>query len=148
MSLDSVPKDMRGLRACKLCSMVKVGNIKVIPSGCYLHGFHRWGPLSLQNQWCLVVNTQTIDYGVILSRLFKEGGGSSMHHSLRTRPSECRCASNQFLIAYLCVFIGKTNGNPLIQFKETDNKRVLLAREVVRASLALTKWLLQVPEIN
>lgn len=24
MSLESVPKDMRGLRACKMCSMVKV----------------------------------------------------------------------------------------------------------------------------
>ena len=24
MSLESVPKDMRGLRACKLCSLVKV----------------------------------------------------------------------------------------------------------------------------
>ena len=24
MSMDSVPKDLRGLRACKLCSMVKV----------------------------------------------------------------------------------------------------------------------------
>ena len=24
MSFDSVPKDMRGLRACKLCSLVKV----------------------------------------------------------------------------------------------------------------------------
>ncbi len=24
MSLDSIPKDMRGLRACKMCSMVKV----------------------------------------------------------------------------------------------------------------------------
>lgn len=27
MSLDSVPKDMRQLRACKLCSMIKVGSL-------------------------------------------------------------------------------------------------------------------------
>ena len=34
MSLDSVPKDMRQLRACKLCSMIKVGPSVCLNSHC------------------------------------------------------------------------------------------------------------------
>ncbi len=34
MSLDSVPKDMRQLRACKLCSMIKVGSPVYLNSHC------------------------------------------------------------------------------------------------------------------
>jgi len=34
------------------------------------------------------------------------------------------------MIACLCTFIGNTNRNLLVQFKETENKRDLLARVV------------------
>ncbi len=38
MSIDSVPKELRGLRACKLCSMVKVRNYILTSVGtvCFL----------------------------------------------------------------------------------------------------------------
>jgi len=49
---------------------------------------------------------------------------------------ECRRASDWFMIACLHMFIGNTNHNPLVQFKETENKRDLLAREVVGAQIS------------
>ena len=54
------------------------------------------------------------------------------------------------MIACLCAFIGNTNRNPLVQFKETENKRDLLAREVVGALIS-SYWAhgwLEVPEIK
>jgi len=53
------------------------------------------------------------------------------------------------MIACLCAFIGNTNRNPLVQFKETENKQDLLAREVVGAQISFYwayGWL-EVPEI-
>jgi len=50
---------------------------------------------------------------------------------------ECRCASDWFMIACLRAFIGNTNRNLLVQFKETENKWDLLAREVVEHRLAV-----------
>ena len=40
------------------------------------------------------------------------------------------------MIACICMFAGNTNHKPLVQFKETENKWDLLAREVVRAQLS------------
>jgi len=48
---------------------------------------------------------------------------------------ECRCTSDWFVIACLRVFIGNANCNSLVQFKETENKQDLLAREVVEHKL-------------
>jgi len=47
---------------------------------------------------------------------------------------ECRHISDWFMIACLRVFIGNTNHNSLVQFKEMED---LLVREVVGAQLAL-----------
>jgi len=52
------------------------------------------------------------------------------------------------MIACLHVFIRNKNCNPLVQFKETENKQNLLAREVVGAQISSywahgrleTKW--------
>ena len=60
----------------------------------------------------------------------KEGLGDRLGWKCTLRP-ECRRASNWFMIACLCTFIGNTNCNSLVQFKKTENKRDLLAREVV-----------------
>ena len=54
------------------------------------------------------------------------------------------------MIACLFTFIGNTNRNPLEYFKETENKRDLLAREVVGALIS-SYWAhgrLEVPEIK
>jgi len=54
------------------------------------------------------------------------------------------------MIACLCAFIGNTNHNPLVWFKETENKWDLLAREVVGALIS-SYWAhgrLEVPEIK
>ena len=62
---------------------------------------------------------------------------------------ECRCASDGFMIACQCAFIGNTNRKPLVQFKESENKQDLLVREVVRAQISFYwahGWL-EVPEI-
>jgi len=40
------------------------------------------------------------------------------------------------MIACLRTFIGNTNHNPLVQFKEMENKQDLLAREAVGAQLS------------
>jgi len=45
-------------------------------------------------------------------------------------------ASDWFMIACLRVFIGNTNHKPLVQFKETKNKRDLQAREFVGALIS------------
>ena len=60
----------------------------------------------------------------------KEGLGDRLGWKCTLRP-ECRCASNWYMIACQQAFIGNTNRNPLVQFKETENKQDLLAREVV-----------------
>jgi len=55
------------------------------------------------------------------------------------------------MIACLCTFIGNTNRNPLVQFKETKNKWDLLAREVVVWAQISSYWAhgwLEVPEIK
>ena len=52
------------------------------------------------------------------------------------------------MIACLCAFIGNTNRNPLVLFKETENRRNLLARDVVGALIS-SYWAhgrLEVPE--
>ena len=49
---------------------------------------------------------------------------------------ECRCASDWFMVACQCAFIGNTNCKPLVQFKETENKQDLLAREVVGTQIS------------
>jgi len=52
------------------------------------------------------------------------------------------------MIACLCTFIGNTNCNLLVKLKETENKRDLLARDVVGA-LIRSYWAhgrLEVPE--
>ena len=62
---------------------------------------------------------------------------------------ECRCASDWFMIACQRAFIGNTNCKLLVQFKETENKQDLLAREVVGAQISFY-WAygrLEVPEI-
>jgi len=79
----------------------------------------------------------------------KEGLGDRLGRKCTLRP-ECRCASDWFMIACLCAFIGNTNRNPLLQFKETENKRDLRAREVVGALIS-SYWAhgrLEVPEIK
>ena len=43
------------------------------------------------------------------------------------------------MIACLRAFIGNTNRNLLVQFKETENKGDLLAREVVEHRLAVIR---------
>ena len=55
---------------------------------------------------------------------------------LKCTGPECRHASNWFMIACLHVFIRNKNCNPLVQFKETENKQNLLAREVVGAQIS------------
>jgi len=79
----------------------------------------------------------------------KEGLGDRLGRKCTLRP-ECRHASDWFMIACLCAFIGNTNPNPLVQFKETENKQDLLAREVAGALISshwAHKWL-EVPEIK
>ena len=65
----------------------------------------------------------------------KEGLGDRLGRKCTVCP-ECRCTSNWFMIACLRTFIGNTNHNPLIQFKETENKWNLLVREVVGAQIS------------
>jgi len=88
--------------------------------------------------------------------------------SLGTRPSENRkeglrdrlgqkctaprmqASSNWFMIACLRMFIGNTNCNLLVWFKETENKWDLLVREVVGAQIS-SYWAhrrLEVPQIK
>jgi len=79
----------------------------------------------------------------------KEGLGDRLGQKCTLRP-ECRRTSNRFMIACLCVFIGNITRNPLIQFKETENKQDLLVREVVGALISsywAHRWL-EVPEIK
>ena len=80
----------------------------------------------------------------IEKRVWEIGWGGSVH-----------CARNAgalpigFMIACLCAFIGNTNRNPLVLFKETENRRDLLARDVVGALIS-SYWAhgqLEVPEI-
>jgi len=79
----------------------------------------------------------------------KEGLGNRLGWKCTMRP-ECRHASDWFMIACLCVFIGNTNRNPLVQFNETENKQDLLAREVVGAQSSSYRahGQLEVPEIK
>ena len=77
----------------------------------------------------------------------KEGLGDRLGRKCTVRP-ECRRASDWFMIACLCAFIGNTNRNPLVQFKE--NEQDMLAREVV-GGLISSYWAhgrLEVPEIK
>ena len=60
----------------------------------------------------------------------KEGLGDRLGRKCTVRP-ECRCASDWFMIACQRAFIGNTNCNLLVQFKETENKQDLLVRKVV-----------------
>jgi len=63
---------------------------------------------------------------------------------------ECRHASEWFMIACQHAFIGNTNCKPLVQFKETENKQDLLAREVVGTQISFcwaNRWL-EVPELT
>ena len=79
----------------------------------------------------------------------KDGLRDRLGQKCTMRP-ECRRASDWFVIACLCAFIGNTNRNPLVQFKETKNKRDLLVREVVGAHRS-SYWVngqLEVPEIK
>ena len=79
----------------------------------------------------------------------KDGLRDRLGQKCTMRP-ECRRASDWFVIACLCAFIGNTNRNPLVQFKETKNKRDLLVREVVGAHIS-SYWVngqLEVPEIK
>jgi len=77
----------------------------------------------------------------------KESLGDRLGWKCTAHP-ECRDTSNWFLIACLCVFIGNTNRNSLVQLKETENKQDLLGREIVEALLS-SYWYhgrLEVPE--
>ena len=65
----------------------------------------------------------------------KEGLGNRLGWKCTVCP-ECRRTSNWFMIACLHTFIGNTNRNPLVQLKETENKRDLLVREVVGAQIS------------
>jgi len=79
---------------------------------------------------------------------WKEGLGDRLGQKYTLHP-ECRRASDWFMIACQCAFIGNTNRKPLVQFKETENKQDLLAREVVGAQISFYwayRWL-EVPEI-
>ena len=79
-----------------------------------------------------------------------EGGRGEVKEEERGMSPECRCASEWFMIACLRMFIGNTTRNPLVQIKETENKRDLLAREVVGAQISFYwahGWL-EVPEIK
>ena len=64
----------------------------------------------------------------------KAGLGDRLGRKCTVRP-EYRCTSDWFMIACLGVFIGNTNRNPPVQFKETKNKQDLLAREVFGAQI-------------
>ena len=64
-----------------------------------------------------------------------EGLGDRLGWKCTVHP-ECKCASDWFMIACLHAFIGNTNRNLLVQFKEVENKRDLLAREVVGPQLS------------
>ena len=58
MSLDSVPKDMRQLRACKLCSMIKVGPLVcIIINSHYVNISHLSFHCSLLTNSCTMVAT-------------------------------------------------------------------------------------------
>jgi len=63
---------------------------------------------------------------------------------------DCRRTSDWFMIACLRAFTGNTNRNPLVQFKENENKQDLLAREVAGAQISsyLAHRQLEVPEIK
>ena len=78
----------------------------------------------------------------------KEGLGDRLGWRCTLR-LECRHASDWFMIACQRAFIGNTNHKPLVQFKETENKQDLLAREVVGAQISFY-WAygrLEVPEM-
>ena len=66
---------------------------------------------------------------------WKEGLGNRLGWKC-TVCLECKRTSNWFMIARLHTFIGNTNRNLLVQFKETENKQDLLAREVVGAQIS------------
>jgi len=65
----------------------------------------------------------------------EEGLGDRLGWKCTVHP-ECRHASDQFIIACLCAFIGIANFNTLVKFMDTENSGICW-RELLDHSLAL-----------
>ena len=79
---------------------------------------------------------------------WNEGLGDRLGRKCTVHP-ECWHASDWSMIACLRAFIGNTNCNPLVQFKETENKWDLLARVVgTQISSYWAHGQIEVPQIK